>query len=663
MKNRYFFPFLFIFYLFFSVLSAKLPDISPEIVKTKFGEMMKAHASEHKLNDVIVERTLNNYLELLDSTKTYFIAPDVQKWVHPSKELIAKVIADYDKGNFSTFDEILEAMKKAIDRRHRLDKEVDKAKLPDHVKAEEFKDLKWVPDETALLERLIKLRALQLHTAKQLNDDSVERSLQRIAKRQAKFEDDILTKDPKEKEKYILTNVLKALASALDTHTSYFTPDEAEQFMINVQQRLFGIGAQLRDDISGFTIIKIVEGGPAERQGKLKVKDRIIGVNGEPIVGMDIVDAVDLIRGDEGTVVNLKVLRDTEVNGEKKEETLDIPVTRGAVVITEARYESAIEPFGDGVIAYLRLHSFYQDDKNSSTEDLKKAFEKIDASNKIYGVILDLRYNSGGMLSQAVSVTGLFIKKGVVVSIKDDNDQIQRLRNIESKTMWDGPLIVLINRASASASEIVAQALKDYGRALIVGDDQSYGKGSFQTFTLNANSEHVNPQGEYKVTRGRYYTVSGASPQVIGVKADIIIPGPLTESDIGERFGKYPLSADHITASFDDDLADIPSYQRDKVRLLYKNDLQKPLDIYAPYIPLLKNNSKIRLEGNKNYQAFLKELKKKDSDIAAEEDSEFGQNDLQLTETYNVMRDLILLLTEKKELKEKHEIKELQKAG
>src|SRR5690606_13622424 len=139
------------------------------------------------------------------------------------------------------------------------------------------------------------------------------------------------------------------------------------------------------------------------------------------------------------------------------------------------------------------------------------------------------------------------------------SNQIQRLRNIDNKLMWDGPLILLINRASASASEIVAQALQDYGRAITVGDDQSYGKGSFQTFTLNVTSDHVNPQGEYKVSRGRYYTVSGASPQLVGVKSDIIIPGPLSESDIGERFGKYPLSADQIQASFDDDLSDIPS--------------------------------------------------------------------------------------------------------
>ena len=649
MKYKHLFFALIFLLVNFSLVTAKLPDITPDIVKTKFGEMMKAHASENQLNDTIIKRALNNYLDLLDGTKTYFIASDVEPWTNPSKELIDQILADYQKGNFSTFEKIVESMQKAIVRRHLLDEEVNKAQLPEHVKAEEFKDLPWVANEQELLERLIKLRALQVHTAKKLNEEQLQHSLQRIAKRQAKFEEEITTKDPKEREKFVLVNVLKAFAGALDSHTSYFTPEEAEQFMINVQQRLFGIGAQLRDDLNGFTIIKIVEGGPAARQGKLKVKDRIIAVNGEPIVGMDILDAVDLIRGAEGTAVDLKVIRELDTNGHVTEETLDVPMIRGAVIITEARYETAIEPFGEAVIAYLRLHSFYQDEKNSSAEDLKEAFNKISKEYKVSGIVLDLRYNSGGMLSQAVAVTDLFIKKGVVVSIKDDSNQVQRLRNIDNKVMWDGPLILLINRASASASEIVSQALQDYGRALIVGDDQSYGKGSFQTFTLNVASEHVNPQGEYKVTRGRYYTVSGASPQLVGVKSDIVIPGPLSESEIGERFAKYPLSADHIQPSFDDDLTDIPSYQRDKVKLMYKQDLQTKVDIYTPYLAILKTNSKIRLENNKSYQAFLKELKKKDSDLAGEEQENIGQNDLQLSETYNIMRDLILLLIEKKE--------------
>ena len=221
-------------------------------------------------------------------------------------------------------------------------------------------------------------------------------------------------------------------------------------------------------------------------------------------------------------------------------------------------------------------------------------------------MILDLRYNSGGILSQAVSVAGLFITKGVVVSIKDETGHIQHLRDLDGTTIWDGPLIVLINRASASASEIVAQTLQDYGRALIVGDDHSFGKGSFQTFTLNttAKNETVNPQGEYKVTRGRYYTVSGKTPQLQVCFPTLLCPGPFSESDIGEKFSKYPLDNDSISPNFDDNLDDIPYLQRDKIKMLYKFNLQPRLHIYDKYIEKLKKIPPYALKTTKAIKNF-----------------------------------------------------------
>ena len=215
----------------------------------------------------------------------------------------------------------------------------------------------------------------------------------------------------------------------------------------------------------------------------------------------------------------------------------------------------------------------------------------------------------------------------------------------KSETIWDGPLIVLVNRSSASASEIVAQSLQDYGRALIVGDDHTYGKGTYQTFTLNTTKENtVNPQGEYKVTRGRYYTVSGKRPQLTGVVSDIVIPGAISEMDVGEKFAKYPLENDQIKPNFDDDLSDVPFYQRDKVRQLYKFNLQPILHIYDAYLPQLKKNNQERLAQDLNYQNFIKEIKKKDNVPVDEENLQhFGQADLQLTEAMNVMKDLIYL--------------------
>ena len=491
----------------FFMADCKLPELTPAIVTTKLNEIMKAHASHKQLTPVIIERTLNNYLELLDPNKSYLIEPDISQWLHPSEPLLTQILQDYNRNNFREFEKMHQVMVNAIQRRHEIDKKIDLNNLPKHVNPEEFKDMKWTASEEALLARLQRIKALQIEASEKLANDLKDKTMKRIQKHQAKFEADILATDPVEHEHFLLANILKATASSLDTHTAYFTPDEASQFMIHVQQRLFGIGAQLRDDLNGFSIIKIIEGGPAAENKELKVKDRIIAVNGEPVVGLDIIDAVELIRGEKDTPVNLTVIREIPENeNEKKEEKLDITIKRGEVVLKETRYESSYEPFGDGVIAYLRLYSFYQDPDSSSADDLANELEKLKKDHRVKGVILDLRFNSGGLLSQAVEVTGLFITKGIVVSIKDDAGKVQHLRALEGQSTWNGPLIVLVNKASASASEIVAGTLQDYGRAIIAGDDHTFGKGSFQTFTLNATttqSNNVNPQGEYKVTRGR----------------------------------------------------------------------------------------------------------------------------------------------------------------
>ncbi len=637
--------------------AAKLPNINAHDVTVKVNEIMKAHASYKKLNPLLVRRILQNYIEELDPAKTYFIESDIHEWLEPSDQVVEHVLEGYASSQFDVFEDIHARMLQAIDRRAQLEKSIDIANLPKHVDASEFKDMKWATSEQELVERLRKIKALQIETTAKLSPDLKDKAMQRIAKRQNKYEEELRVLNPTMRQQLIYSNVLKASASALDTHTVYFTPGEAAQFMINVQQRLFGIGAQLRDDLNGFTVVKIVEGGPAARTKLLKPKDRIIAVNGEPVIGMDIVDAVELIRGAENTPVTLTVIRELTppvlaaggevdaVGALPTEEALQIMVLRGEVIITEARYESSYEPFGEGVIATLRLHSFYQDEEHSSAKDLESAINLLKEEHKVLGVILDLRYNSGGLLAQAVDVTGLFITKGTVVSIKDDTGSIQHLRHMDSKVAWDGPLIVLVNRASASASEIVAQTLQDYGRALITGDDHTYGKGSFQTFTLTGTSKSgVNQQGEYKVTRGRYYTVSGKTPQLVGVIPDVVVPGPLSEVEIGEKYAKYPLENDQIKDNYDDDLSDIPFLQRSKMRGLYKFDLQKRLDTYTPFLATLKKNSEIRLKNNINYQNFLKELLKKDKDVEEDESENFGQNDLQLTENYNIMKDLIILM-------------------
>ncbi|WP_420421879.1 S41 family peptidase [Simkania sp.] len=642
--------------IFLAFAEAKPPELTPHLTRKKSEEIFKAHVTYKKLTPDLAHRILQNYLEELDATKTYLLESEVATWDSPSEELLNQLVSNYRKENFVTFDEIYETMITAIERRNRLESEIADQDLPE-TSVNEFKDLKWATTEAELKERLLKLRALQLETAEKLDFETKDQFIQRINKRRISREQEILQENLKDRHKQQLAYFLKAFTGALDNHTVYFTPTEANQFMIQVQQRLFGIGAQLRDDLNGFTLVRLIEGGPATREGKLKVNDRVIAVNHEPVVGMDIVEAVELIRGPKGTAVTLTILREHGEETPKKTEKLDIEIIRDEIVLKETRFESETVPYGDGVIGHIRLFSFYQDPNYSSAADLKKAMEEMKEKHNLKGVVLDLRNNAGGILPQAVAVTGLFIKKGIVVSIKDSNGNIQHLRNFESDLTWDGPLLVLTNKGSASAAEIVAQTLQDYGRAVLVGDPSTWGKGSYQTFTLDSsNANTVNPQGEYKVTRGLYYTVSGKSPQLTGTKVDIEVPGGLTEAEIGEAQAKFPLENDEISPNFQDNLSDIHPFHRGKMMRYYKKDLQERMTIYEPYMTTLKSNSQIRVQNNTNYQNFLKEIKKEEFD--AESVEKYGQNDLQLEETMNIMKDLVLL----SEQKEKAEAPKTQAA-
>lgn len=646
MRYRFFFSF---FFLFASFCFGKPPELDPHDARIKIEEILKAHVSHQTLTPELVKRAFLNFLEELDPQKTYLTKPEILTWLEPSEPLLRATIEGFRSENFSPFIEMHEVMIKAIERRNTsLQPDLELAPLPKNVKAIEFKDSDWEEDEAGLLNRLVRIKALQLEAAEKFEDEIQELFFQRLDKRRLNREEELFAGTAKERLQVTLAHMLKATSYALDSQTAYFTPSEANQFMIQVQQRLFGIGAQLRDDLNGFTVVRILEGSPAGMENKLKVGDRVIAVNQEPVIGMDITEAVELIRGQEGTSVSLTLIRTTGEDTSLQETMLDIPLTRGEIVLKETRLEINYEPYGDGVIGILHLFSFYQDAHTSSTLDLRNAIDALKEEHNLKGVILDLRNNGGGFLPQAVSVTGLFIKKGVVVSVKDNSGQTQHLRNIEENIAWDGPLLVLTNRASASAAEIVSQTLQDYGRALVVGDAETYGKGTFQTFTLEAvNYGKINPKGEYKVTRGRYYTVSGKSPQLIGVSANIVVPGIYSKMELGEKFAKFPLETDTIPATFQDTLEDIPLMHRPQIERLYKFDLQPVLNTYTDYLPLLIKNSEERISSNQNYQNFLIELEKKE--FVSESLEIFGEADLQMIETINVMKDLIFLL-EGKEL-------------
>ncbi|MEI6242271.1 MAG: S41 family peptidase [Chlamydiota bacterium] len=624
------------------------PELTPKETNEKINEILQSHFRYQKLNPDLIPRILQNFLEDLDPYKCYFLENEIHEWLKPSGATISRLFSAMQDANYEEFNKIHLLMKYSVDRRAQLEKEIASQPTPKKLPVDfDWKKIPWATSNNELKTRLLTIKGYQLAFYEKVIDIQKDTIFSRLDKKRVHQEKDIIGSSEVERQKILLSYVIKAVCSALDAHTYYFTPFEASQFVVQVQQRLFGIGVQLQDTLNGFAIEKIVEGTPASEPNKLKVKDVIIAVNKQPVTDLVYHEVIEKIRGEKGTPVLISILRKQKDKESFTIQKLDIELKRGEIVIAEGRLETSFEPHADGIIPCIRLLSFYQDPTSSSTEDVKKAIEKLRKDYLIKGVILDLRNNAGGLLPQAVGVAGLFLTKGIVVSVKDNANYIQHFRNSEDKMIFDGPLVVLTNKASASAAEIVAQTLQDYGRAIVVGDKKTFGKGTFQSFTLDAtHMKKVNPKGEYKVTRGMYYTVSGKSPQLVGVLPDILVPGPFSEIDFGEEFSKYPLPPDVISAHFIDDLNDIPPVHRNRIRLLYNQNLQNKITIYTKYLDLLKKNSELRIKENKNYQKFLADIKKKPSDpenADAEPIEKPEQTDFQQMEAFHIMKDLIFL--------------------
>lgn len=288
------------------------------------------------------------------------------------------------------------------------------------------------------------------------------------------------------------------------------------------------------------------------------------------------------------------------------------------------------EKFGNGIIASIKLDAFYQNDKGvSSEEDVKQALDKLESEN-LRGLILDLRDNRGGFLTQAVKVAGLFITDGVIVISKYSSGEEKIYRDTDGKAYYKGPLIILVSKLTASAAEIVAQSLQDYGVALIVGDEHTYGKGTIQTQTVTDGGD---ASSYFKVTVGKYYTVSGKTPQIQGVQADIVVPGPLSFVQVGEVFLKDTLPSDQIAPEYNDTLSDVDPELKPWYMKYYLPNLQPRENEWVHFRDKLKAASGYRLQHNVDYQAFLKQ-----------EPSAFQPgDDLQQKEAFNILKDMIYL--------------------
>ena len=344
---------------------------------------------------------------------------------------------------------------------------------------------------------------------------------------------------------------LNTIVEEFDPHTYYFAPEDKERFDMNMSGRFEGIGARLQKQSEGARIVEIISGGPVWRDQRLEVGDEIlkVGQDGEPpvkIVGMRLDDAIKLIKGPKGTIVDLTVRK---VDG-----TIEvISLTRDVVELEESFAKSSVIGKGDHKFGLIHLPKFYvnfedYNERNAAT-DVAREIERLKQEG-VEGLVIDLRDNGGGSLKTVVDIAGLFIEDGPIVQVRSSAREKDVYEDKDERVQWDGPLVILVNELSASASEILAAAMQDYKRAVVIGSKQTFGKGTVQNVIPLENIVRSNEYGDLgaiKLTTQKFYRVNGGSTQLEGVKSDVVVPDRYSYIDLGEKDQPNPLQWDKIS--------------------------------------------------------------------------------------------------------------------
>ena len=422
------------------------------------------------------------------------------------------------------------------------------------------------------------------------------------------------TKDLERKDYFSI--YLNTIVEEFDPHTNYFAPPDKDRFDLRMSGKLEGIGARLQKKNDYITIIEIISGGPAWRSEKVEVGDVILKVKQEDekdavsIVGMRIDDAVKLIKGPKGTKVTLTI---KNVDGT----ITDKVITRDVVELEETYAKSSLIDKGDRKFGLINLPQFYFDMENykerNAATDVKKEILRLKEQG-MEGLVLDLRDNGGGSLRTAVDIAGLFIKKGPVVQVASNGNK-EVLEDKDSEIVWDGPLVILVNELSASASEILAAAMQDYKRAIILGSKQTYGKGTVQNvIDLNQwlRKNDLGDMGALKITSQKFYRVNGGSTQLEGVKSDVVMPDRYSYIDVGERDYDNPLPYDKIDAAkydvWDGYIDYDETIEKSKARMA-QNEQLKLIDDNARWIKERRDEKVVNLNFDK-YSAEIEQRKK-----------------------------------------------------
>jgi carboxyl-terminal processing protease len=516
----------------------------------------RSHYNRMPVDDVASSRMLDAYLDALDGGRQYFLQSDIREfetWRHRLDDAVKRGGLD------PVFEIYARYLERAHDRLNRALELLDET--PDFTVDEEFifdrSGQPW-PANTAELDNLWRKRVKNDAIGLMLTDKTWEESREILRGRYQQ----VLNRLSQVKSDDVFETFMNAFANTMDPHTSYFSPRNSEEYRIQMSLNYDGIGATLQMQDEYVSVINVIEGGPAAVDGTLKPKDRIIGVGqGEDgsivdVVGWRLDEVVDMIRGPSGSTVRLQVLPGGAAPGSPP---VVIPLIRDKVKLeAQAARKDLIEIERGGEtrrIGVITVPSFYQDfnaraagarEYTSTTADVRRLTLEL-LEEGIDGLVLDLRNNGGGHLSEATSMTSLFLPGGPIVQLRDTSGRVEVLEERAVGPIYDGPLAVLVNRFSASASEIVAAAIQDYGRGVVIGQ-QTYGKGTVQNlYPLDRYAPGSDPRfGQLTLTIGKYYRVTGESTQHRGVIPDIDVPSPIDAHMVGESARETALPWDQI---------------------------------------------------------------------------------------------------------------------
>ena len=547
------------------------PVSSPErdavLVRTITQVLTRGHFEPKQMDDVFSKSVFALYLKDIDGGKRFLTQAEVDQL----KAFELQLDDETKGGTFECVNLSVKQLEASLTKTQGWYREILASPI-DFSKTDELQvdgeKLRWAKDDSDLRnrwERWMKYEVLSRIVDEQDKQEKPEfkgekKDFETIEKEQRAKVLDVYDKWYKRMAKLDhnrrLEIYLNAITIYFDPHTGYFSPREKETFDIQMSGKLEGIGARLQSDGEKTSITEIVPGGPAWKQGALEAKDIILKVaQGETdaesvdVMGWDIDDVVSKIRGPKDTKVTLTVRK---ADGSEKL----ITITRDVVIMEEGFAKSLIlneNSAPKDQIGYIYLPKFYADFESGRTNcatDVANEVAKL-KKESVKGIILDLRNNGGGSLRDVVTMSGLFIEEGPIVQVKSRDRATEVLRDNDSRVQWDGPLIVMVNGFSASASEILAAALQDYGRAVIVGSTCTYGKGTVQRFfdlDNAASNESVKPLGEMKMTIQKFYRITGKTTQLDGVTPDIVLPDFYNLLQNGESENDFPLASTTIDA-------------------------------------------------------------------------------------------------------------------